>query len=91
MDFQERNVKMDDIIRTKGDLLKYIERMVIEYAPKCNDSIKRNNHMNKLGESGMLGISQDHIDAVLVDFVNYIGTNQGLDWGLYTKDLYGER
>ena len=28
---------------------------------------------------------QRFADAILVDFVNYIGNGQGLDYGLYTK------
>lgn len=31
------------------------------------------------------------LDTLIVDFVNYVGTRQGLDWGgLYTKHLYEE-
>ena len=74
-------------IETKGDLLNYVTKMAIEYAPKCKDSVVRNSHMNEIDGYLMSEVDQDCIDAILVDFVNYIGMNQGLDWGLYTKDL----
>ena len=32
-------------------------------------------------------IRQDVIDAVLVDFINYIGVKSGIDYALYTSDL----
>lgn len=32
-------------------------------------------------------IQQNSIDALLVDFINYIGTQQGVDYGLNTIDL----
>jgi hypothetical protein len=31
------------------------------------------------------------IEDILTDFVNYVGTNQGLDWGLYSHYLEGEK
>ena len=36
-------------------------------------------------------IHQKVIDALLVDFINYIGTNQCIDYGLQVKDLKNER
>ena len=30
---------------------------------------------------------QRFADAILVDFIHYIGNGQGLDYGLYTKHL----
>jgi hypothetical protein len=32
-------------------------------------------------------VQQRIIDAVLVDFINYIGMKHGIDYGIYTKDL----
>ena len=73
---------------TRGELLDYLAEMAVEYAPKCDDSITRNVHMNGLYENTLV---QEEIDAILIDFVNYIGTDQGLDYGMYVKDLHGER
>jgi len=44
-----------------------------------------NNYMNEV-ELGEL-VDQRIIDAVLVDFINYLGSIQGVDFGLYTEDL----
>ena len=32
-------------------------------------------------------VQQRIIDAVLVDFINYIGVKHGIDYAMYTKDL----
>ena len=86
------NVNSNEI-KTKSDLLNNITKIAIEYAPKCKDSVLRNRHMNGLlnDDTNSNVIIQDGIDAILVDFVNYIGMHQGLDWGLYTKDLHEEK
>jgi GTP cyclohydrolase I len=36
-------------------------------------------------------VSQDTTDAILIDFINYVGMFQGVDYAIYTKDLYVER
>jgi hypothetical protein len=41
--------------------------------------------MNEI-EDGEL-VQQRHIDAVMVDFINYIGVKYGIDYGLYTSYL----
>jgi len=54
------------------------------YREDAQKSIARNKHMNNVkGET----VSQDVIDAVLVDFINYIGVKSWLDYGLYTSDF----
>jgi len=35
-------------------------------------------------------IPQEVVDALLVDFINYVGVWQGVDYGMYTKDLNEE-
>ena len=67
---------------TKGELLKMMEKIAVEY---CNRdvlaSLKRNSHMNEYkGEV----ITQDTIEALIVDFVNYVGNYQGINYGLKT-------
>ncbi len=73
---------------TKGELCNLLIREVKEY--KKNSVLKsltRNSHMNEYdGEE----IKEESIDAILVDFINYVAYNQGLDLGLYTKDLKGD-
>ena len=41
--------------------------------------------MNNL--KGECSISQDDVDAVLVDFINNIAVKRGIDYGLYTEDI----
>ena len=73
---------------TKWELCSLLIREAREYKKiGVIKSIKRNNHMNEYdGEE----IKETTIDAILVDFINYVVYNQGLDLGLYTKDLKGE-
>ena len=75
---------MDDI-KTKGDMLNYLTKMVTEYAPKCKSSVYRNTHMNEVNPM-IDNISQEYIDTVLVDFVNYVGSMQVLI-GYYIQKL----
>lgn len=53
------------------------------YREKSQESIKRNSHMNSnVGE-----VDQKAIDAVLVDFINYLSLRTGMDLALYTVDF----
>lgn len=76
---------------TKGELLKMLEREANEYRAKALDSVRRNCHMNSLTEADMAEVRKNpnlfrrFADAILVDFVNQVGANQGLDYGLNTK------
>ena len=74
---------------TKGNLLKIIEQNGRGYYKDCPRSIIRNNHMNNL--KGNEQIDKNIVEAVIVDFINFIGCRQGLDYGMYVKDLYRER
>ena len=68
--------------------IEYLERTTRyakKYRSESQKSLERNRHMNQI-EGGEL-IQQRIIDAVLVDFINHIGTNMGVDYGMYTKDL----
>lgn len=79
---------------TKGDFLSLLTREAKRYRQFALASIIRNSHMNfithkdiaKLREDS--GLTQRFIDALLTDFVNTIGTGQGLDWGLYVKHFH---
>ena len=66
-------------------LLNQTTKYAKAYRQTAAKSIERNRHMNEveLGEK----LQQRHIDAVLVDFINYIATSHRIDYGLYTKDL----
>jgi hypothetical protein len=70
---------------TKLELLEYLERVAREYRLECRESLIRNAHMNDLG--GECEVDQKLADAILVDFINKVGTDQWVDYGLYTKDF----
>jgi len=67
------------------DVLEIITSNAKEY---YNDgvieSLKRNQHMNNYeGED----VNDETIKAILVDFINFIGMKQGVDYAMYTRDL----
>ena len=70
---------------TSGELLELITDFAKEYRLKSVESMNRNKHRNDLTEKDE--VSQKVVDAVLVDFVNYIGVTRGVDYGLYASDL----
>jgi len=72
---------------TKQAFLEMITRNAKEYRLKCKDSLKRNSHIHALSDFEKATIQQPMVDAVLADFVNFVAMRQGVDWGLYTKDL----
>jgi hypothetical protein len=78
---------------TRGQFVDFIVRCLGAYhkiGPK--ESILRNSHMNEISRMDLpvSAIPQVFVDALLVDFVNYIATQQGLDLAYYTRDLYKE-
>lgn len=70
---------------TSGELLQLLTNLAKDYAKEGVESIKRNNHMNDVPKTET--VSQKVVDAVLVDFINYIGIKYCVDYGLYTVDL----
>ena len=69
---------------TKIDLLNMMKKFAVDYRESANTSIKRNNHMNNATGAE---IAQEDVDALLVDFINYVGVKQGVDYALYASDL----
>jgi hypothetical protein len=67
------------------EMLEITKGYADKYRKEAQQSLERNNHMNEI-EGGEM-VQQRHIDAVLVDFINYIGVKHGIDYALYTKDL----
>lgn len=74
---------------TSGELLRLLTNFAKDYAKEGAESIKRNNHMNDVPKTET--VSQQVVDAVLVDFINYIGVRYCVDYGLYTSDLSGPK
>lgn len=56
-----------------------------EYNKQAQESVTRNSHMNELNTGDVL--NPKHTEAVLVDFINFVGVHQGIDLALYTSDI----
>ena len=69
----------------KGEYLSILSDNAKKYYK--NDvlkSIKRNSHMNNYnGEN----ISDETIKAILVDFINFVGMEMGVDYAMYSKNI----
>jgi hypothetical protein len=75
---------------TKREFMKILEMTAAEYVRVAKESIFKNKHMNDLRPEDKYMVNQRIIEAVIADYINYIGTFQGLDEGLYTHYLYNE-
>jgi len=69
---------------TRGELLDLLTVYAKDYHINAAETIARNDHMNNLKG---VPVHTDVIDAVLVDFINYIGVKNCIDYALYTSDL----
>jgi hypothetical protein len=74
---------------TKGDFLAHLANFAIDYHKQAPESVVKNSHMNKLDHDD--DVEKEVSDAVIVDFINYIGTRMGVDYAMYTTDLTGEK
>lgn len=72
----------------RGQLIDFIKDRAVEYRAGASDSLIRNSHMNNLG--GECRLTQDEIDALLTDFVNFCGVHQCIDYAMYASDLSKE-
>jgi hypothetical protein len=71
---------------TRGDILKMITAMAQKYVPFARKSVLRNSHMHRY--TGAPGdVPQTFVEAVVVDFINFVSTSIGVDYGLCTKHL----
>jgi hypothetical protein len=78
-------------IVTKGDFVNLLVKCLKDYRKEEPlKSILRNRHMNEITVRDMAYTDMKMVDAILVDFVNYVAAWQGLDLGLYTKDIATE-
>lgn len=67
------------------EIIEQIKKHADKYSEDAKASLVRNNHMNDIENNEE--IEQRVIDAVLVDFINFIGIRYGIDYALYTSDL----
>ena len=78
---------------TKIELLNLLTEKAKECRREALLSIRRNRHMNDLSPTDFAKLeknrqlTQKTIDAILVDFINGIGVDQGVDYGLRSKHL----
>lgn len=70
---------------TKIELLDFLTAAAKRYRLGCASTVSRNAHMNECG--GGCAVDQKTVDAILVDFVNRVGADMGVDYALYAKDL----
>ena len=69
---------------TRSELCQMLENRAREYRIDAKKSIKRSKHMHECRERH---IKQKVIDAMLVDFINYVALSQCMDLGLYTHHI----
>ena len=67
---------------TRIELLEMLKNCAIKYRQDTN-SVSRNKHLTNLSEEP----SQEIKDAVLTDFINYVGMFQGVDYALAVEDI----
>ena len=78
---------------TRGQLLKLLTEEAREYRKEALSSLERNSHMNDLSEEDFERLRKNRlvtkklIDALLVDFINYVATGQCCDYGLHTGHI----
>jgi hypothetical protein len=70
---------------TTGTLLGMLTADATEYRLIARESIKSNNHTHHA--SGKY-LYKDDIDALLVDFINFVASRSGVDYGLKVDDFY---
>lgn len=70
---------------TKRELIDLLVKRAKEYRNNAQESLVGNRHMNKIEEGEQ--VQQRHIDAVITDFINFIGNKMCMDVALYTDDL----
>ena len=71
------------------EVLNLMTHYARAYRVKSQNRLPENNHMSEI-EGGEV-VQQRHIDAVLVDFINYVGVCYGVDYALYTSDIKTEQ
>ena len=76
---------------SKIQLLEYLTEAARRYRLEFAESVVRNQHLTEIGPGMAFGMPRGWIDAILVDFINKVGVEQGVDYALHVKDLRGER
>lgn len=78
------------MIRTKIELLNFIASCAGDYYKTVIDRIKIDQHMNGITDADFKidkSTLQRIAEAVIIDFINFVGMAQGVDYGMYTRHL----
>lgn len=70
---------------TRGELLEMLTKFAKAYR-KDETSVSRNKHLTNMDKEP----DQATKDAILVDFINYVGVRQCIDYALNINDLQKE-
>jgi hypothetical protein len=66
------------------EFLELVTKYAKEYVKGGVSSVHRNFHMNNIKDESL---TQDQLEAVIVDFINYMGVKNCIDYAMYTSDL----
>ena len=70
---------------TPGKLISLLTDHAKDYKRQVGTGgVTMNGHMNDYHGQAP---SAELVDAVLVDFINYVGVQYGVDWALYARNL----
>ena len=73
---------------TRGELLDFLTERAKEFR-KDKLQISRNVHLTGIDENILP--TSDQIDGILVNFINYVGMSQCIDYALSYKDFEKEK
>jgi hypothetical protein len=71
---------------TNGELLKLLENNAIEYLRDPKRSFS-NRHMNRMKARDKRKMRNRIVEAIVIDFINFVGASQGVDLGLNSRNI----
>lgn len=74
---------------TNAELLEMLVENLKDYRVDRYASLARNTHMHDASLEMLAATSPDILDAVLVDYLNFVAVRQGVDLALYAEDIAG--
>lgn len=72
-----------------SELIDMLVKNAIDYRAQRFASLARNTHMHDATLEAIAATKPDILDAVMVDFLNFIAARQGIDLALYAEDIVG--
>jgi hypothetical protein len=74
----------------RGELLDYLTKVATKHFPDARSSMLRNTHLSGAYPEDINAVSSSVIKAVLIDFINFIGMEQGMDYALTHHEFTGK-